>query len=124
MRAGCTWAQAPLALLLTARLLPAPGGSRVAARALFRSPAPDVAAALQADMPALLAELFAGSLVPGVDVQALPHAPAQLAQVPPALARALGAADEREEPESGPGGLEAAISGQWQRIRAAAVRAQ
>ena len=124
MRAGCTWAQAPLALLLTTRLLPAPGGSRVAARALFRSPTPDVAAALQADMPALLADMFAGSLLPGVDAQALPHPPAQLAQVPAALARALGAADEGEEPASGPGGLEAAISGQWQRIRAAAVRAQ
>ena len=124
MRAGCTWAQVPLALLLTTRLLPSPGACRVAARALFRSPAPDVAAALQADMPAVLADMFAGSLVPGKNAQTLPHPPAQVAQVPPALARALAAGAEGDEPAVAPSSLEAAISGQWQRIRAAAVRAQ
>ncbi|KAK9845774.1 hypothetical protein WJX81_002133 [Elliptochloris bilobata] len=61
--AGCTWAQAPLALLLTTQLLPSPqalGACRVGARALFRSPAPDVAAALQADLPVFLADLRPG----------------------------------------------------------------
>ena len=135
---GCTWAQAPLALLLTAKLqspgvpaghnpMSSPDACRVVARMALRSSAPSVVAALQADMPAFLADLFGGALLLGFSDEGLPSA----VQVPPAAVRALmgehasgGLSDGREAAAIvGAGGLESAILRKWQRIRAATVLA-
>jgi hypothetical protein len=72
MCAGRTWWKAPLALVLTAQLLPAPapavaaladGPGRLIVRASFRSASPEAASALAADLPATVAELFAGEMI-------------------------------------------------------------
>lgn len=101
-RPGCTWAQAPLALLLSAQLAPAaappgapaphgaPRACRAAARVSLRSPVPGVIAALQADLPAFLAELFSGAFMSGAGAEGPPHAAPGTVHIPAALARDLG----------------------------------
>lgn len=77
MAPGLTWWKAPVALVVTAQLLPAPapavaaladGPGRLVLRASFRSTNPEAVLVLSADLPATLRELFAGGLPPGTRV--------------------------------------------------------